>query len=80
MKRVFTTICMLTWLAVPSISNACSVCMGDAEAPMTRGMIAGVGLLLGLIISVLAVFGAFIVYLNRRASNTHRPPQALEAV
>ena len=68
MKCRLNVIWILLCMAMPTISSACSVCMGDPEAPMTRGMIAGVGLLLGVTFTVLACFGAFLVYLARRSS------------
>jgi len=65
-------------MAMPTMSSACTVCMGDPEAPMTRGMIAGVGLLLGVTFAVLGCFGAFVVYLSRRSSLYHKSQGMLE--
>ena len=45
---------------------------------MTRGMFAGVGLLLGVTFTVLACFGGFLVYLSRRASLFHKSQQMLD--
>jgi hypothetical protein len=72
MKHQLSNLAILICMAMPTISSACSVCMGDPEAPMTRGMIAGVGLLLGVTFTVLACFGAFLVYLARRSSLIHQ--------
>ena len=80
MKKLAIRTWILMVLVMPSIGNACTVCTGDAEAPMTRGMIAGVAILLGITFSVLACFGAFLVYLARRASSMNQSLGMMEAV
>jgi hypothetical protein len=60
---VAVAICALSALDAP----ACSVCYGDPESPITKGMNAGIWFLLGITGCVLAAFGGFIVYLARRA-------------
>ena len=68
MTRLMTIGLWLSASFIPSLSLACTVCMGDPEAPMTKGMIAGVGVLLIVTACVLASFGSFFIYLMKRAS------------
>ena len=51
-----------------SVCVACSVCMGNLESSMTKGMMAGIGVLLGITACVLVSFGCFFVCLARRSS------------
>ncbi len=80
MKKLAHTLGCLVLLALPAVSHACTVCMGEAEAPMTRGMVAGIGILLAVTFCVLAVFGAFVVYLARREAKMNRSKDMLKAV
>jgi hypothetical protein len=54
-------------LAVPRIALACPVCFGQSDSPMAKGVNMGIFVLLGVIVSVLAAFAAFFVYLVRRS-------------
>ena len=60
--------------AAPTLCEACTVCMGDPEAPMTRGMIAGIAVLLAITAAVLAGFASFFICLARRASAARDVP------
>jgi hypothetical protein len=46
---------------------ACPVCFGASDAPMAVATNLGIFVMLGVVAVVLACFGAFIFYLNRRA-------------
>jgi hypothetical protein len=46
---------------------ACSVCFGDPDHQMSKGVNMAVLVLLFIIVGVLALFGAFIFYLWRRS-------------
>ena len=46
---------------------ACSVCYGDPDSAMSKGAIAGVLVLLGVILGVLGWIGGFAIYFVRRA-------------
>lgn len=46
---------------------ACAVCFGQSDSPMAIATNMGIFTLLVVIVGVLAGFGAFFVYLNRRA-------------
>ena len=54
-------------LVVPRIALACPVCFGQSDSSMAWGAKAGVFFMLGLTVAVLAAFGAFFIYLMRRA-------------
>jgi hypothetical protein len=68
MRRIFgvalLTIAMSAW-ATPAW--ACPVCFGAADSAMTKGMQAGIMMLLAVTVSVLGAVGAFFfIYLRRR--------------
>jgi hypothetical protein len=46
---------------------ACTVCFGAAESPMIDATKLGVMVLLGVLLAVQCAFGAFFLYLRRRA-------------
>jgi hypothetical protein len=79
MTRLMTTGLWLSASIIPSLSQACTVCMGDPEAPMTKGMIAGIGVLLLVTACVLASFGSFFIYLMKRASRMNHVSGVTEA-
>jgi hypothetical protein len=53
--------------ALPRVSSACSVCMGDPNSREAGAMNAAIFLMLGFIFSVLALLVASAVYLYRRS-------------
>jgi hypothetical protein len=57
---------LLFFLAQPA--RACSVCFGGTDSQLSRGMLAGVLVLLLVVLSVLGGFVALFVYLARRAA------------
>ena len=68
MKRKFRILLLVAvaLVAFTGSSTACSVCFGDPESPMTKGMAAGILVLLGFIGTVLAGISAFFIYVIRR--------------
>ncbi|MFQ5628836.1 MAG: hypothetical protein ACE5I1_08750 [bacterium] len=52
---------------MPTISYACPVCFGAPESPLTEGMNMAILTLLGIIGTLLGMFGAFFIYLRNRA-------------
>ena len=54
-------------LADPAL--ACSVCFGDPNTPMAAGARAGVLVLLGVVVVVLAGVASLIVFWSRRAAS-----------
>ena len=68
--RLFRALILPTvFLALNAPALACSVCFGDSESPMAKGVVAGVLLLAGIISFVLmgvAGTGLFWVHRSRR--------------
>jgi hypothetical protein len=54
-------------VVVPRAAQACPVCFGENDSPLTAGVRMGVLFMLGLVGLVLAGFASFIVHLARRA-------------
>lgn len=46
---------------------ACAVCFGDPNSPMSRGALAGVWFLLGVVVLVLSSIVGMIIFWARRA-------------
>jgi hypothetical protein len=70
-RRILTT-CVGLMVALPATALACPVCFGESDAPLAQAMNQGIMFMLAIIVSVLAGFGAFIVYLMRRAASMER--------
>ena len=70
--KTFRNILMAAGLAalshVNSTALACAACYGVSDAPMAKGMNAGIFALLGVIGGVLAGAATFFVFLARRSS------------
>lgn len=54
-------------LTVPGVALACPVCFGQNDSPMAVAMNSGILFMLGVVAAVLSGFGAFAIYLVRRA-------------
>lgn len=65
-------------LTSPS-AMACSVCFGDPDSDLSKGMNMGILTLLLIITSVLAGVATFFVFLARRASQMSNDPQAVSS-
>ncbi len=62
------------WLMAAVPAQACQVCFGDPNSPITKSAEMGVWFLLGVIGFVQAGFGVFfLVYLRRRARGFRDP-------
>lgn len=46
---------------------SCPVCLGDPDAPMTKGISVGILLMLGILGSVFTGFAGFVFFIARRA-------------
>ena len=53
------------------IAEACSVCFGNPESPMTKSVVAGVWVMLGCIGSLLAAFAGLFLYWTYRSYHVH---------
>jgi hypothetical protein len=50
-------------------ASACATCYGgNVDSNMTQGMNFGIATLLGVVVTVLATFGAFLVFIFRRSA------------
>ena len=69
MNRKHTTgllLLALAMLAWPSALEACAVCFGAPDSPMTKGMQWGIATLVRTLVPVLGGVGGFFVSLARR--------------
>ena len=66
-KRVLNVATSIIALLVPIVANACPVCFGDPNSPMTKGTSNGVLFLLGIVGFVQAGFVALFYSFWRRA-------------
>lgn len=67
---------LLATLAValsPATTQACSVCFGDPDSDLTKGLNAGVLALLIVVGTVLSGFAAFFLFIAKRASLAPAP-------
>jgi hypothetical protein len=58
----------LTAVVLVPATHACATCFGRSDSALAEGMNMGILVLLGVILSVLCAFAAFILYLSRRAA------------
>ena len=66
--NVLGKMALLVAAVSPSVVEACSVCFGDPNSPITTSAEMGVWFMLGVVFSVQAAFGIFfLVYFRRRA-------------
>ena len=66
MRTIFVYIFALITIICPSSLNACAVCFGAPDDPMTKGMQWGIASLLFILVPVLGGVGSFFVFLSRR--------------
>ena len=59
----------LVWALVlsPGLLPACSVCYGEPDSGMARGLAWGVVVLLGVVVTVLGGITTFFVYIAKRS-------------
>jgi hypothetical protein len=72
-QRAWARISSLFLVCVAAISTAqpvmaCSVCYGDPNSPMTKGVEAGVLVLLGVVGTVLLLLASLLLFWMRRAA------------
>ena len=66
MRSLFVYFFAMAVIACPSSVNACAVCFGAPDDPMTKGMQWGIASLLFILVPVLGGVGGFFVFLSRR--------------
>ena len=52
---------------LPAMAQACSVCYGDPESNMSKGLAWGIAVLLGVVVTVLGGIGTFFVYISKKS-------------
>lgn len=72
-KKMYPLLTVLMVLGVPSLVQACPVCLGNPDAPMTKGVSVGILFMLGLLVAMFAGFAGFVFFLARR--NSGLPPE-----
>ena len=66
-SRIFALLLFALLLAAwPSAAEACAVCFGAPDSPMTKGMQWGIASLIFILIPVLGGVGVFFLFLARR--------------
>jgi len=55
------------FLGMPEAAEACSVCFGNPESSMTKGLQMGITVLLGVLVVVLGSFALFFLNLRKKA-------------
>jgi|TARA_B100001094_G_C18093851_1_gene751922 hypothetical protein len=65
-KSFYVYLCFLIPVLLPNSLNACAVCFGAPDDPMTQGMRWGIATLLFILIPVLGGVGGFFIFLFRR--------------
>ena len=64
MRRILLTTALLI---APRAAWACPVCFGQTDSPLASAMNTGIMAMIGVVVTVLSAFAAFIVHLSRRA-------------
>lgn len=64
MKTAFRYLVLLALMA-PQFANACSACMGDPNSNIAKGANGAIFLMLGLLMCVFSMLGAFAYQLYR---------------
>ena len=80
-RRAAAALALFVLLAVtlaPAPAFACPVCFGQNDSAMAVAINAGVLLMLGVVVAMLAAFGSFIFYLARRARLAADHPDKLD--
>ena len=51
----------------PAVLRACSACYGDSNSSMSKGLVAGITVLLGVVVTVLGGIATFFVYIAKKS-------------
>ena len=81
-RRLSTALWLVICSALISSARpamACSVCYGDPNSPMTKGVEAGVLVLLAVVVTLLTLLGSLLLFWMRRAANLGDSAKLLEA-
>src|SRR5215467_3173909 len=59
---------LAAWALNPIASQACAACYGEPNSKMSKGLVAGISVLLIVVVSVLAGISTFFVYISKKSS------------
>ena len=76
--RISIPVVGLLYAVSPQTIHACSVCVGNPSDPMTEGLSLAILSLLGVTGTVLASFGAFFIYLMKKARRINEKTKSSE--
>lgn len=79
-RAVVIGVFVLAALLTPQISDACAVCFGNPNAPMTKGTTNGIAFLLGTVVFVQIGFVAMFWSFWRRAQTLRRRHEAMRVI
>ncbi|HET7623992.1 MAG TPA: hypothetical protein VFM25_01915 [Verrucomicrobiae bacterium] len=69
-KSKFVLAILMALMALNPMSLfACSVCYGDPNSSMSKGLVWGIFVLLGVIVAVLGGISTFFVYIAKKSPN-----------
>lgn len=69
--RLHPALVAVAMILVPRLAGACSVCFGEPDSPISRGLTVAVLFLVGVIVVVLAGVALFAVSMLRRNDKRH---------
>lgn len=71
MKLIFKIYLIFSFVVIPNMAYACSVCFGgDPESPQMIGLRWGILVLLGILLGILGLLGKFFLNFRKRSKLT----------
>ena len=77
---LYIGVTILVFAGVPPLAEACAVCYGEVESPMTAGMNNGILALLAVIAAVQVGFVALFLSIRQRARQLRQRKNRLQVV
>lgn len=65
--RLLLAAALVALVQHPAVLQACSVCYGDPDSNMSKGLSWGIGVLLGVVVIVLGGITSFFVYISKKS-------------
>jgi hypothetical protein len=70
---------LAAWALNPLASQACAACYGEPDSKMSKGLVAGISVLLVVVVGVLAGISTFFVYISKKSSTEPPAESATES-
>jgi hypothetical protein len=67
LRSIKVLLALIVSALMPGIAQACSVCYGDPESNLSKGLGWGIVVLLGVVVTVLGGIGTFFVYIAKKS-------------